>query len=75
MAKGNVKGPLGPIMLAILVGIALFMVLVVQSPELSEKFVRPEGFYDNMFEKVAAALGFAVVVSAIVAVARLLFRK
>ena len=70
MAKGNIKGPLGPIMLSLLVVIAIFMLYAVQFPELAETFKRPEGFYDNMFEKVGIALLFAVAASANFAIVR-----
>lgn len=48
-------------MLMLLIGIAIFMLFAIQSPELSSKFKRPDGFYDNMFEKVGVALLFASV--------------
>jgi len=67
MARGNIKGPLGPIMLALLLGVAIFMIFAVNNPEMDGWFDRPEGFYDNTFEKVGYALLFAVVVSSIFA--------
>ena len=70
MAKGNKNGPLGLLMLAMLIGVAIFMLFALQSPELSAKFKRPEGFYDNMFEKTGFALAFAAVVSVIAIVIR-----
>ena len=70
MAKGKIKGPIGPIMLLLLVGIAIFMIFVVQSPELAEKFKRPEDFYENMFGKVGIALLFAFVASAVFTILR-----
>lgn len=70
MAKGNIKGPLGPVILSLLVGIAIFMIFVTQSPEWAETFRRPEGFYDDMFEKVGIALLFALTASAIFAIVR-----
>jgi tetrahydromethanopterin S-methyltransferase subunit D len=74
MAKGNVQGPLGPLMLAMLIGIGIFMVFVTQSPELASNFVRPEGFYDNTFEKVGYALLFAAVASVAFAVIKRLIK-
>ncbi|WP_394727030.1 hypothetical protein [Altererythrobacter sp. GH1-8] len=74
MAKDKIKGPLGPIMLTLLVGVAIFMVFVTQSPDLALQFRRPESFYDNMFGKVGIALLFAVVVSGIVAFVRSLLK-
>ena len=68
MAKGNIKGPLGPLMLALLIGIVIFMLFVIQSPELSASFVRPEGFYDNMDEKIGFAVLFAAIASVLVAI-------
>ncbi|WP_338241230.1 hypothetical protein [Aurantiacibacter hainanensis] len=70
MARGNIKGPLGPLMLALLVGVAVFMLYVVNNPEMDGWFDRPEGFYDNTFEKVGYALVFAAVVSTVIAIAR-----
>lgn len=70
MAKGNIKGPLGPIMLSLLIATAIFMIFVTQSPELAETFQRPEGFYDNMLEKVGIALLFALAASAVFALVR-----
>jgi|GEM_PF-1665911 len=64
MATGNLKGPLGPIMLALLIGIAIFMLFVVQSPDLASKFKRPDGFYDNIIEKIGTAILFAAVTTA-----------
>ena len=74
MARGNLKGPLGPLMLVLLIGVAVFMLFVVQSPELSARFRRPDGFYDNTFEKVGIALAFAILVSIVVALVRRLMR-
>ena len=74
MAKGNLKGPLGPLMLVLLIGVAVFMLFAMQSPELSAQFKRPEGFYDNTFEKVGVALAFATLVSIVVALFRRLMR-
>jgi len=56
----------GPLMLAMLLGIAAFMLFALQSPELAAQFRRPEGFYDNMFEKVGLAVLFAAIASAAV---------
>lgn len=70
MARGNIKGTLGPIMLALLLGVAGFMIYVVNTPDLAERFTRPEAFYDNTFEKVGTALLFALLVSAVVAIMR-----
>ncbi len=67
MARGNLKGPLGPLMLALLLGVAAFMLYAVNNPEMAVWFDRPEGFYDNTFEKVGMALLFAIAVSALVA--------
>ncbi|WP_343345254.1 hypothetical protein WJT74_11995 [Sphingomicrobium sp. XHP0239] len=74
MAKGNLEGPLGPIMLMLLAGVALLMIVATQSPELASKFERPEDFYDNTPSKVGIALIFAVVVSIIVALIRKLLK-
>lgn len=68
MARGNVKGPLGPIMLGLLVLIAIGMLFVIQDPELAAQFQRPQNFYDNMPEKIGFALFFAIIVSGIWAV-------
>lgn len=68
VARGNIRGPLGPVMLALLIGLALFMLYAVNNPEMAGWFERPEGFYDNTLEKVGLALIFAVVVSTVVAV-------
>jgi hypothetical protein len=70
VATGNVKGPLGPLMLLLLLGIAGFMLYVVLSPELAEQFERPAGFYENTFGKIGIALLFAVAVSAVAAIVR-----
>ena len=61
-------------MLTLLVAVGIFMIFATQSPELSSKFGRPEGFYDNMFEKVGIALLFAVIVSGIFALVRSLLK-
>ena len=74
MARGNLRGPLGPLMLALLIGIALFMLFAIQSPELAAEFSRPDDYYDNTFEKVGIALACAVAVSVVVAVIRKLMR-
>ena len=65
---------LGLWMLAILIGIAIFMLFVLQSPELSAHFKRPEGFYDDMFEKIGISLAFATGVSLVVWLARKLIK-
>lgn len=70
MARGDVKGPLGPLMLALLVGVSVFMLYAANNPEMDGWFDRPEGFYDNTFEKVGYAILFAVVVSSIIAIFR-----
>ena len=57
---------IGPLMLAILIGVAIFMLYVLQDPELAAQFRRPEGFYDNMFGKIGASLLFALAVMALV---------
>ena len=74
MARGNLRGPLGPLMLAMLIGIALFMLFAIQSPELSAGFSRPDGFYDDTFEKVGIALAFAGALTVAVAIIRRLMR-
>ena len=56
-------------MLALLVGVGVLLLYAIAHPELGFDFSRPEGFYDNMPEKIGAALLFAVVVGV---VARLL---
>ncbi|WP_120078523.1 hypothetical protein [Aurantiacibacter odishensis] len=66
MAKGNVNGPLGPIMFALLLGIAAFMVYAANNPEMAGWFDRPTDFYDNSFEKVGYSLLFAIVASALI---------
>ena len=65
---------LGLWMLAILIGIAIFMLFVLQSPELSAHFKRPEGFYDDMVEKIGISLAFAAGVSLVVWLARKLIK-
>ena len=75
MAKGNLKGPLGPMMLAMLIGLAVFMLFVVNSPAMSAKFVRPEGFYDDIFGKVGMALLFAGAVAFVVEVVRRFLKR
>ncbi len=74
MATGNVKGPLGPLMLLLLLGIAGFMLYVVRTPELAEHFKRPAGFYDNMFLKIGIALMFAAAVSLVAVIVRRLLK-
>ncbi|WP_230279947.1 hypothetical protein [Croceicoccus sp. Ery15] len=75
MARGNLKGPLGPVMLALLIGVALFMVVAVNTPDQAAQFSRPDGFYDNMFGKIGTALLFAAGVSIVVFIVRKLFGK
>lgn len=75
MAKGNLKGPLGPLVLALLIALAVFMLFVVNSPALSAKFERPEGFYDNTFGKVGIALLFAAAVAFVVEVVRRFLKR
>jgi hypothetical protein len=60
----------GPLMLALLIGIAIFMLIAMQSPELAAQFRRPEGFYNNMLGKTAVAILFAAVVSLVVWIVR-----
>ena len=74
MASGNLKGPIGPLMLLLLIAIALFMVVVVNSPELSKQFQRPDGFYDNWLQKTGMALAFAAGVSIVVWLVRKIIR-
>lgn len=57
-------------MLLLLVGLAAFMLYAVNNPEMDGWFDRPEGFYDNTFEKVGVALLFALAVSSIIAIVR-----
>ncbi|MFN2099531.1 hypothetical protein [Altererythrobacter sp. MF3-039] len=37
MAKGNIQGSLGPIMLALLIALALFVIYAMQDPELASE--------------------------------------
>ena len=60
----------GPVMLAMLVCIAILVLFVIQSPDLSAKFQRPESYYDNTFEKVGVALAIAAIVSLLVWIVR-----
>ncbi|WP_205700605.1 hypothetical protein [Croceicoccus sediminis] len=62
-------------MLAMLIGLAVFMLFAVNSPAMSAKFVRPEGFYDDIFGKVGMALLFAGAVAFVVEVVRRFLKR
>ena len=53
-------------MLALLVGVGVFLLYAIAHPELGLDLSRPEGFYDDMPEKIGTALLFAVVVGVVV---------
>ncbi len=74
VATGNVKGPLGPIMLALLIGVAGFMLYAMQSPEWAGKFTRLQPDVSTIFRKTTIALLFAGAVSLAVIVIKRTFK-